>query len=236
MPPGGAPAGAPDKAGIMGSAPGRGMGAGGPPAGAGGMMAQMGPMMKAMGTPPSKELYPSLMEMPDLPPEKRGEVERQAQDRMQEGLGLLSMGLQQLTASTANDNYGAMQDASAQMRQGIARFESGLAAHRALAEGRAPRNVALEWFKRDMSLVPLIGNEATQGARGLSIFHLFTMALLVAFAFAMLTMYFFKMRRAAALFGRIDPDKGTPPPGSSPPLGGGPGPSAGKPALTRGSP
>ena len=62
------------------------------------MMAEMGKMMKGMGTPPAKELYPSLMELPDLPPEKRGEVERQAHGRMEEGLGLLSMGLQQLQA------------------------------------------------------------------------------------------------------------------------------------------
>jgi len=34
-------------------------------------------------------------------------------------------------------------------------------------------------------------------------------------------MYFFKMRRAAALFGRIEADKGSPPPGSAPELAGG---------------
>jgi len=36
----------------------------------------------------------------------------------------------------------------------------------------------------------------------------------------MVAMYFFKMRRAAALFGRLEADKGSPPPGSSPPLAG----------------
>lgn len=52
----------------------------------------------------------------------------------------------------------------------------------------------------------------------LSIMHLFTMVLLVAFALAMLALYFFKMRRAAALFGRIESDGGSPPPGSALPL------------------
>ena len=77
--------------------------------------------------------------------------------------------------------------------------------------------MALAWFNQEMSLVSPVASEA-HGSRGLSILHLFTMALLVVFALAMLAMYFFKMRRAAALFGRIEPDKGSPPPGSAPPL------------------
>jgi hypothetical protein len=36
----------------------------------------------------------------------------------------------------------------------------------------------------------------------------------------MVAMYFFKMRRAAALFGRIEASKGAPPPGSAPELAG----------------
>ena len=52
------------------------------------------------------------------------------------------------------------------------------------------------------------------------------MILLVAFALAMVAMYFAKMRRAAALFGRIEADKASPPPGSAPPLVGSAGPSA----------
>jgi hypothetical protein len=61
---------------------------------------------------------------------------------------------------------------------------------------------------------------------GITPFHLFTMVLLIAFAMAMLGMYFFKMRRAAALFGRIEAGKGPPPPGSAPELAGGRPPDA----------
>ena len=111
---------------------------------------------------------------------------------------------------------------------GIAQFDSGVAARRALAEGRAPRGVALAWFKREMSLASPVMAEASHGVSGLAVLHIFTMVLLVAFAFAMLAMYFFKMRRAAALFGRIEPDKKSPPPGSSPPLEGGGGSTGGK--------
>jgi hypothetical protein len=121
-----------------------------------------------------------------------------------------------------------MQVGTASLREGLARFESGLAAQRALAEGKAPHNVALTWFKRDMNLLPLPGEEP-RTLLGVTPFHLFTMALLIVFALAMVAMYFFKMRRAAALFGRIEADKRSPPPGSAPPLAGGKTPDGKKP-------
>ena len=200
------------------------------------MMEGMGEMMKNMGKPPPKELYPSLMVLPELTPEKRLEVEQQSGERMRAGTMLMSQALDALDFAAESDNYAAMHEATRLLREGIAQFDSGIAARRALAEGRAPREVALTWFKREMSLAsPAVLAESHSG-RGLSVLHLFTMVLLVAFAFAMLAMYFFKMRRAAALFGRIEPDKTSPPPGSSPPLDGGPGPSGGKPLKAGGSP
>lgn len=99
-----------------------------------------------------------------------------------------------------------MHEAMTRLREGAAQLESGIAARRALAEGLTPREVALAWFKREMSLAAPVATEASHGEAGLSVFHLFTMTLLVVFALAMLAMYFFKMRRAAALFGRIEPD------------------------------
>jgi hypothetical protein len=205
---------------------------GSPAAGAGDMMAGMGEMMKGMmGTPPPKELYPTLMALPSLTPEQRKQVEQQAGERMHTGTILMGQALDTLNAGTQTGNYAAMHEAMTRLREGAAQLDSGIAARRALAEGRAPRDVALAWFKREMSLVsPAVGAGA-HGDRGLSPLHLFTMALLVAFAFAMLAMYFFKMRRAAALFGRIEPDKGSPPPGSAPPLAGDKPPTADKPAA-----
>ena len=196
--------------------------AGGSPApgGMGGMMEGMGEMMKGMGGAKTKELYPSLMDLPDLPLAKRQEVEQQAGERMHSGVALMNTSLDQILQATSSQNYSNMQAGTASLREGLARFESGLAARRALAEGKAPRNVALTWFKRDMNLLPLPGAEP-RALNSVTPFHLFTMVLLVAFAFAMVAMYFFKMRRAAALFGRIEADKGSPPPGSAPPLAGG---------------
>ena len=166
------------------------------------------------------------MDLPDLPMEERTQIEHQAHQRMMDGTKLLSAGLDELAIAAATDDFPTMQAAAAKMREGLAQFESGLAAHRAIREGKAPRNVALQWFKHEMNLASPIPRDEPRTLLGVTPFHLFTMALLVAFALAMVVMYFFKMRRAAALFGRLDSDSGSPPPGSSPPLAGPPGPSS----------
>ena len=196
-------------------------------------MEQMGEMMKGMGKPPPKELYPSLMALPELTPEKRQQVEQQAAERMHAGTTLMGQAFDTLNAGAQSGDYAAMHDAMTRLREGAAQLESGIAARRALAEGRAPRTVALAWFKREMSLVPPAVGEDAHGGRGLSPLHLLTMALLVVFAAAMLAMYFFKMRRAAVLFGRIEPAKGSPPPGSAPELAAGKSPSGDKPSAKK---
>lgn len=205
----------------------------GPPAGAGGMMGggmggMMDGMMKKMGLPPPKELYPTLMALPELSPEQRTQVEAQASERMHTGTVLMGQALDALNASAQSGDYAAMHEAMTRLREGAAQLESGIAARRALAEGRAPRAVALAWFKQEMNL-SLATAPAAHQRLGATPLHIFTMVLLVAFALAMLAMYFFKMRRAAALFGRIEADKRSPPPGSAPELAGGKPPGGDKP-------
>src|SRR5262245_58525646 len=53
-----------------------------------------GGMMAHGGTPQAKELYPSLMNLSDLSPERRDEVQRQAHERMKGGTALMSQGLE----------------------------------------------------------------------------------------------------------------------------------------------
>jgi ferredoxin-NADP reductase/ferredoxin len=184
------------------------------------MGAAMGEMMKQMGTPPRKELYPSLMALPDeVTPEERAGIEQLAHERMKAGTSLISSSLEKLSNSTSDEDYEGMQQAAAQMREGLAEFEAGIAARRVLSEGREPRNLALGWFKQEMNLASPIRPED----HGIRPIHIFTMLLLIAFALAMLAMYFFKMRRAEALFGRIGPDA-KPPPGTPPPPAGKPAP------------
>lgn len=215
--------------GAMPAAPGAAPAMAGMPA-AGGTPAPggMGEMMKGMGAPPKKELYPELMSLPELTPEKRQQVEQQAGERMHTGTMLMGQALDALNAATPSNDYVAMHEAMRLLREGAAQLDSGIAARRALAEGRAPRAVALAWFKQEMNLSLGAAPAVHRGFGGTPL-HLFAMALLVVFAVAMLAMYFFKMRRAAALFGRIEPDKGSPPPGSAPELAGGKPSSVAKP-------
>ena len=172
------------------------------PAGSAGM-GGMGDMMKMMegmeGRAPAKELYPSLMGMPELTPEKKAELSAAAHERMKAGTQLMSQGLERLAVSAAGDDYAAMQAATEQVREGLARFDSGLATHRAIAEGKPPRDVAMQWFKQEMHLAPPAGARDPSGPLGLSWFHFWLMTVLVLFAAAVLWMYFFKMRRATLL-------------------------------------
>lgn len=211
---------------------------GGPPGGKGGSPGGMmgGPgggmdkMMEKMGAPKPKALYPTLMSLPDLPFEQRAEVQQQAHERMKQGTALMAEGLKSLSQSAPTNDFLAMQEATRKLHEGLSQFESGLAAHRALAEGTSPRNVALQWFKQEMNLLPPREGKQAHGILGLSWFHFYVMLLLIGFAVAMLCLYFFKMRRAAALLNRLAEDSGS----VSPPPAAAPAPAPEKPAAAAG--
>ena len=169
----------------------------------GGMMQGMGEMMRGMGSPPRLPLFPSMMAMPELTPERRHELERQAGEWMVAGSAMMSEGFGRLTAARQSGDGAAMQEANARVREGHAQFESGLALRRALDEGRAPRDVALNWFRGEMNLVPLTNSPPPHGLFGLSWFHYIVMFILTAFAVTMIGIYFQKMRRAEALVARL---------------------------------
>lgn len=179
-----------------------------PPAGPGGVMGGKGGREAMMGPPgaaPPKELYPSLMDLPDLSPGRRADIERLAQERMQTGTAQLAAALERLSGAASKEDYSATQEATIRLRAALEQFESGLAVQRALAEGKTPRNVALQWFKRDMNLLPPPGADPAQGALGLPPrwFHYVIIAILTGFFGGMAWMYFHKMRRAEALFLRL---------------------------------
>jgi len=152
------------------------------------------------------------MELPDLPLERRAEVQELAHTRMKEGTAGLSDGLERLSLAAPGDDFAAMQDALDVMREGLAQFESGLAAHRALAEGSAPRNIALQWFKREMSLVTPSNNPTAGGPFGLSWFHFFSMTLLVGIAAATAWLHFSKVRRTQELLAALTSSPNAPSP------------------------
>ena len=187
--------------------------------GSGGMMGGgMGGMMEKMGAPPPRELYPTLMSFPDVPPEEKREILDSADQRMQEAVGMLSTGLERLASAAETKDYAAMQDATEKMHEALSWLDSSVAAQRAIEKGQPPERVAMQWFKNEMNLHTPLVVETRGRFLGSTPFHLFSMVLLVLFALAMLVLYFFKMRRAAALFGRIEGGKGKNPPGSAPPI------------------
>ena len=155
--------------------------------------------------PAPSPLYPSLMAVPELSAEQRIEFERLAQDHMRAGTAAMAAAFEQLTAAMAANNYAGIDEANARLREGRAQLESGLSVQRALREGRAPRDIALDWFRREMNLVPRASDAPPHGIFGLSWFHYITMFILSAFAGTMGWAYVQKMRRAEALVARLAP-------------------------------
>jgi glycine betaine catabolism B len=162
-------------------------------------MPASGGMGEMMGGPVTKEVYPSLMELPAFTAEKRVELDHQAVERMASGLTQMSTALAHLNAAMSAENYASVQEHTAFLHESLARFESGIAARRALRENQVPRAVALNWFKKEMNLLPPLSQTDAET----SWFHWSVMASLIAFAGAMVAMYFFKMRRATELIAKF---------------------------------
>lgn len=187
------PATAPAPTGMMGAAGDKG---------AGGMMGAgggMDKMMEKMGAPKPKDLYPSLMALPDLPQEKRDELKETARKRMSQASSIMSQGFKGLSDAVERDDFATMQESVEKIKEGLSQYDSGLATERALAEGKAPKNVALQWFKSQMNLLPVSMQSQSTIFFGMSPFHTSLMLILVLFAVAMIWMYLFKLRRASAL-------------------------------------
>ena len=178
-----------------------------------------GQMMRLPPLPP-QALYPSLMTLPELTPDARAELERLADERMTAGTALMLAGVERLAAAAAANDYTAMQQAAAEVREGLAQFESGAGTRRALAERGTPRDIALDWFRREMNLQPPDVAREPRGPFGLTWFHVISMLILVAFAVTMVSLYFHKMRRAEALLTALARGGGTSGGGSNSPTDG----------------
>jgi hypothetical protein len=164
-----------------------------------GGMSGMGEMM----VQPQKQFYPSLMDMPALSPEARQFIERDAQQRLAAGAQSISSGESELHRAMAMKDPVAMQQAAAGVREGLLQVESGAAALRALREGQAPRQIALTWFKGQLSIPSR--SEPAAGSRplGLSWFHVTAMIFLGIFVVGSLLIHFARMRRISGLVRRL---------------------------------
>lgn len=167
-----------------------------------GMMADM---RNHMGPYTPRELYPSLMQLPKLSSEKREKIERLAGSRMQVGLQILTRGEAALAEATKKNNFNEMQQAAREMQAGVARYESGLAALKALEGGQRPQEIALSWLQSEMNLAPAPPSESRILIWGMTPFHTIMCSILTLFAAAIVWMYFLRMRRVSALLQQLKP-------------------------------
>ncbi len=77
-------------------------------------------MARRMGPYTPRELYPSLMQLPDLSPEERADIKRLARQRMEDGLQILTESRAALTAATEKNDLRLMEQATTEMRAGVA--------------------------------------------------------------------------------------------------------------------
>lgn len=171
------------------------------PASPGGMMEAMGAMM---GRPPKKQLYPQLMELPAMTPEARTRIEADARDRINAGNTALVQAYDDYHRAMMNNDTAAMSAAVTRQRAALAELESGTAGLRALAEGQAPRQIGLTWFRDQMNLAPAeMPAEGSVGPFGLTWFHFIAMTVVALFALTLAAMAAGRHRRSIALVNRL---------------------------------
>jgi len=160
-------------------------------------------MSRMMRGPESSEFYPTLIRIPEPDPVERKRLERRAEQWISEGRSQLSDGADALSASTQRNDVPAIEQATALIVQGLSRVQSGLAARRALEGGEPPPQVALEWFKTQLNLLPAQMEPKAIRVLGMAPFQLFLCTLMILAVGVSLTVYILRMRRASHLVERI---------------------------------
>ena len=161
-------------------------------------------MGEMMGGPPKKQLYPQLMELPAMTPEARARIEADARDRINTGNAELVQAYDDYHRATMNNDTAGMSAAVIRQGAALAELESGTAGLRALAEGQAPRQIALTWFREQMNLAPAeMSPKGTVGPFGVSWFHFISMTVVALFALTMAAMAASRRHRSIALVNRL---------------------------------
>ena len=179
-------------------------------------------MMQGMMGGKGKEIYPLLMNLPALSPERRAEVDRLGQERIREGAALLQTAHERLSNAIEAGDHREAEGALEQSRDAIGRVDSGVAAHRVLREGTSPQLTALEWFKTGMGLPP-----PGSAPAGRPWFHYVIILLLAGFGVTMIVLYVRRLKRADALLNKLATDSSAAvAAGGGPPAPGVPAPKA----------
>ena len=151
----------------------------------------------------AKPYYASLMEWPVLTDAARRAVRPQALQRLNSGMVALSAQQTRIHHAMALDDFTATTDAIAGARESLALAESGSGVLKGLAEGRPPRELALNWFKRETAITGDKQVAAQGDLAGLSWWHVIAMAVLAAALVAALISWRARRRRVASLVERL---------------------------------
>lgn len=160
-------------------------------------------MMGCMKTPP-KAFYPALMELPELAPERRAALLSEMSARMVESARRATAAAGTLLPPGPH-GHRTMQESATKARQALAEYSGAVVAHQALADGEAPREIALAWYRGEMALrAPPSALASTAGQiPGLGAGHLLAMIFLTGFAIAALSMHVARRRRTRALLAQF---------------------------------
>jgi ferredoxin-NADP reductase len=158
--------------------------------------------MEMMGRP-RKEFFPSLMEMPALSAEQRGNLESEARSRINSEIDGISTAEMDLRHAVAAGDVAAAEVAAARIRDSLNQVQSGVTVLRALQEGAFPQQIAQTWFKAQMNLPLQPAAVSADGVLGVSWFHVITMGLLAILSAGLLAVHVARTRRANALVDRL---------------------------------
>jgi ferredoxin-NADP reductase len=142
------------------------------------------------------------MALETLTPEQRQAMEAQARVRINSGLEELNKAEAALRHAVAARDAAGADEAARRLREGLNEVSGGTVTLRALADGKPPQQIAQDWFKTQLNLMPPASPQR-QGSFGFSWFHIITMSLVAAFAAGMLIIYVLRVRRANMLVNRL---------------------------------
>ncbi|RQW35583.1 FAD-binding oxidoreductase [Novosphingobium sp. LASN5T] len=168
------------------------------PGGMGGTAAPSG----CCGPMGAKPFYPSLMQWPALTDEARRAVRAEALKRLGSGTNALAAEQSRLHHALASNDFATAGASIKGAREGLAQAESGVSALKGLEEGKAPREIALTWFKNQNGIG---GAEKMATDSGLSWWHIIGMVLLAAALLTALLLRQARLRRIASLVERLMP-------------------------------
>jgi glycine betaine catabolism B len=175
------------------------------------MMQMMAPSSATSGPPGccglmatgGKAFYPSLMDFPVLTDKAREYIRNEAIARLGLGAQIITSTQAELHQALSTNNTVAAQTALRRVREGLSFAESGASALQALNEAQPPPQIALTWFKHEMSIKDntVIGS----GLRHISWTHLIAMFLLAAALMTALVFRWARLRRINSLIERLTP-------------------------------